>query len=879
MAGDHFQLDGILSSGHGRRPSLGWCRLCLTLFLALGLRCSSATVDRLDIQLTVRDGYLAADPASSRLQLSPAYLALLRPSPDPAADLRLLLLTEVDRLLKSRGRVVDQLLGAAARDDLRRGRLDRASFLAGLDRTNLAWKAAVTHFSRWRVQHRDRMEGTMQDVHHNLLGAGALDDAWRAGPLRPAVAKDSLEDAPENESDQDHAEPSEPVDLDRLFLEGQLPLLLRAAPLTERYLAASAFRPSVNLGEFGITNRPSRLGHSDERPAGNQAASDPGVITGRHLRRPLLRWAGQPWFRDRLVEPLADYFAMRGYAARYYDPAAIEGSADSTPPFGVGLHPKVPRLQPDGRVADERYLISPDPLLVGVFLRIPATDLHRLRLALYLLLPTEDYRRLPEDLFAGGALQQVEDPFAPTAEDSGSAPAIAHLDLQGEFGRTLRFSRTFLTQRFLSERLRFLGAAALTASLVNEAQTRDAQRLKSVELLIAPAPAPNAAPSAPEAAPGTTFATPNLELAPLTGDAATNTLSPQSFESELSHRDALPARVPFEPDHPNLFRVGVEHSPRKELRYFTQYTRVGLAGPDALSAEAGFQQQPLGRLSYHRDFLGFDTLDQRLTLGLTALSEFEPDRLANGQSFDERRTGGSLQLQWELLRDWHGHWLRLDLTTGYREATSEREERRFARERLLTGDLGLLYLRAWDGTPHSARLEIEPRLRVGHSDAQDRGFVVPEIHLSHHQFVGAFHQWDLRLRGAWASDATPERELPSFGGEESVRGYREDAGLGRTAWSIQNEYWIPVRLRPASPSPLLRLLRQNLALAAFVDVGGVHDTSDAFSGIKAGAGLGVRAVWQDSITLRLDWAHALDDSSLDRGGSMFYLTMTTRQGF
>jgi hemolysin activation/secretion protein len=142
----------------------------------------------------------------------------------------------------------------------------------------------------------------------------------------------------------------------------------------------------------------------------------------------------------------------------------------------------------------------------------------------------------------------------------------------------------------------------------------------------------------------------------------------------------------------------------------------------------------------------------------------------------------------------------------------------------------------------------------------------------------AFLEGDLRALGDWSSEDTPWSQRPTLGGEESVRGYRLDAFVGRSVWALQTEVWLPVfRCIRLENEALDKLWRRNLHLAAFADVGGVQGTVDDSDGFKAGAGLGLRVDLSDEVTLRLDWAQALTGSDGGRGGSLFYLSVVMRK--
>jgi hypothetical protein len=351
----------------------------------------------------------------------------------------------------------------------------------------------------------------------------------------------------------------------------------------------------------------------------------------------------------------------------------------------------------------------------------------------------------------------------------------------------------------------------------------------------------------------------------------------ESFANDTGRKDTSGRRAGYEPEGRNVFQGGIEYAPKRGLRYVLGYRRLGLLGDDALSTQLGFQNEPSGDVEYTRDFALFGAFERRLQISVRGFSDFTPERRIAGTDVDERRTGGEARTRLDLLRDLDGHSAQLTAGASWRESRTDRDGERVARRGITLVDVGALYLRSRDGTPSAARVEIEPLVTSGYDDDTGRWFARPSLDLRYHRFVGDFLQWDVRGRGATASGGTPDVELPSFGGDTSVRGYRPDAGLGRTAWALQNELWLPLRIGLGLPSGWQPFLRRNVAVAVLGDIGGLHGARDDFSGIKGGAGLGLRVVWQDHLTFRLDWAHTLGGRDHGRGGSGVYFTVTTRQ--
>ena len=166
------------------------------------------------------------------------------------------------------------------------------------------------------------------------------------------------------------------------------------------------------------------------------------------------------------------------------------------------------------------------------------------------------------------------------------------------------------------------------------------------------------------------------------------------------------------------------------------------------------------------------------------------------------------------------------------------------------------------------------------------------------QVLGSWHQrlsdsniLSLDVTGSMAATSrqTPIFLLPSLGGADTVRGFRQDAALGRKLWAVQTEFWAPVptTVTPRDGDSVREFLRKNIRLAAFVDFGGIYDTSlpvfggMAFpplsAGLRAGPGVGLRFL-QGPIALKLDWAYGLGGGPNGGGHGQFYIGVS-KYGF
>jgi hypothetical protein len=796
---------------------------------AMASSARSAETNILTVQLLLKDGYVRVDKSHSTLALRSDYQNWFQMSSN---QMQKELTSYLDRIFKQRGKLIEQLFTTNAAQLWRAGKLNSKE-LEGWNQINAKWNSEfVLKLNLWIDAHPNVVAGNAKTVFDGLLGLNPqkpLEPSYELSPLEvlPLILEDSS-----------------------AFQARGIIQYMVISPITAEYISPQGIRPREKSSPNG---------------------SWPGSITSTQLSQTLTSLKGQLWFSSKIERQLSDYLESRGVPVELQSQNSSEGPDDR-----AGLTILRPELTPAGKVKQERILFSQDPLLAGIFVRVAPEDTNSLRRALYMILPSDDFIRVTPNLADTNYFTRVLDPFK-TVE--GQTNYMVHLNLKEPPGSALRSRNQYVTGSYLTERLRYLGVAGFSAEKQNGERiaTSPTNRYKTVEMLITPTeqamPVSNSSDTAKVAS--------NL-VSKVTFDRGTNYTQPSSFETESSRRAEALRKLTYEPDFPNFFRVGTEYSPKQPQRYFAAYTRNGLTGgPNSISGQVGWQDGAFGDLTYTRDFFLFDSLNRRLQLSAGGFSDYQPQRLLAGKEIDQRRNGGEASANLDLFRDWHQHWLRLDLAASFQEVTLHQSETRFDSERLSTADLGLVYLYHWNGTPGSARMEILPRVRLGYAQDAGDAFIRPSVEITYHRFLGSFAQWECSAQAAWASSGTPMIEWPTLGGESSVRGYRFTAGTGRSTWSVQNELWIPIFLRQriGLPDAIDRMVRRNLSLAAFIDVGGVGQTDDSFSGTKAGAGLGVRFVYNDLLTIRLDWAHALGEAEQTRGGGMFYLSVTTRRGF
>jgi hemolysin activation/secretion protein len=212
-----------------------------------------------------------------------------------------------------------------------------------------------------------------------------------------------------------------------------------------------------------------------------------------------------------------------------------------------------------------------------------------------------------------------------------------------------------------------------------------------------------------------------------------------------------------------------------------------------------------------------------------------------------------------------------------------RNERTVSKQNLTTLDLGLRFF--FDnrmGLRRPSTIEIKPQVRFGLGLSSDESaFTVFNLNGTYHTELNRLFDFDLKGRTLFASKRTPIFEQPSFGSEDTVRGFRRDDAIGRILWSVQPEIWLRMRGILSSPfdvvtgetNKLKKFVRDSVSFALFYDVGGVYRTTNSISGARSGAGAGLRFNYQRIAVFKLDWGYGIGDGLNGKGRGRFYFTV------
>ena len=319
--------------------------------------------------------------------------------------------------------------------------------------------------------------------------------------------------------------------------------------------------------------------------------------------------------------------------------------------------------------------------------------------------------------------------------------------------------------------------------------------------------------------------------------------------------------------------VGGQYLPGQGIRAFALAQKSELPLPymdAALSVRAGSGGGPtaLATASFSADYIAFEQIHHRLSFALEGGQDSVADRFLLGSKLDEHRRGGMVRTEFEWFRDRDGHLLKLFAEGHHDTVTLSKSGTGTLKQNVTTIDFGAVHLYQSAESPLPWLLRLEPDFLVAPSAANQQGFHRIRLAARFEHALPARYALHLAGRFEQSSRNTPEFDLPSLGGADSVRGFRQDDALGQRLWSLQNELWTPV---PALTS--VDFVRDNLRLATFFDLGNAYRTGEQHPGLRKGTGLGVRMTY-GPVVLKADVAYGIGHADTHSRKLQFYFGAT-----
>jgi len=327
----------------------------------------------------------------------------------------------------------------------------------------------------------------------------------------------------------------------------------------------------------------------------------------------------------------------------------------------------------------------------------------------------------------------------------------------------------------------------------------------------------------------------------------------------------------------NFIGAGLDYRPGQGVRPFATYTRErlhALSDQDSLTLTAGANGKALGALDYTSDFAFFGALHHHLSLHFSGSSDFQEKRFLFGGLTDERRTGALLHASYELFRDLNHMQLQISADGRQTRVLLSPAGLPSSTTNLTTLDLGATFVLDQLSGRFGRHLEITPTVRLGLPLTDNEpSYQTAKLTGSFQQNLPKLYQLHFNGSAQFATTGTPVFELPSFGGDGSVRGFRRDDGLGRTVLSLQSELWNPIPGFSNSSGKIGQFVHRNVWLAAFFDAGGIFQAVDPVSGARQGAGIGARVNYR-LVIFKLDWAYGIGTGRTGDGRGRTYFSIS-----
>ncbi len=260
------------------------------------------------------------------------------------------------------------------------------------------------------------------------------------------------------------------------------------------------------------------------------------------------------------------------------------------------------------------------------------------------------------------------------------------------------------------------------------------------------------------------------------------------------------------------------------------FSALGNLQSPSLNLSGGGPSGTLGAASYSANFVGGSA-------SINAGASEERNRVLDGVEVNQQSTTESATLSWEPWRGLDGNIVLLQLVPSHAIVLNRT---------LNTTEPSIQFVH-----PHTI---IEPRALIALRFADC--IVTANTHRT-------FDDWEYDLSGRFENAAgdPPIFELPSFGGADTVRGFRADDAIGRRLWSSQNELWwhVTQHLPP-------------LKIATFFDLGGAYQTTGSHAGLRAGPGTGLRLDLRVAV-LKFDWAYGFGQAATGGSRGKFYFNV------
>lgn len=340
----------------------------------------------------------------------------------------------------------------------------------------------------------------------------------------------------------------------------------------------------------------------------------------------------------------------------------------------------------------------------------------------------------------------------------------------------------------------------------------------------------------------------------------------------------------------NFIGLGVDFFLQDETRFKVVFQRL-LQDRSNLSLEVAYAFNESGIAegglvfsgSYAKDYLFFNALKKRLSLQISAGSNFTANRVFNNEFFKERRTGGKVRTEIDWYRDRTNQLFQSYLSLKEEKVALDNfEETAAISTTIFSTEWGNIFYTISPIKLFTTRFKLENSLKFGwtgvNEDSQATYFSTGRIQANLNQKIVKGMAFDFTAYTEWNSPNTPFFE--QIGHQVSVnRGFKEDAVIGRSLLGGTIEFWTPLPKFGNKASKLNAYFYKHLRLALFSDFSRYNKVLDEEDAVNLWSpGLGLRLL-MPPVQINFDWAFRRSSLNNLSGGSQFSLNLILNSPF
>lgn len=284
--------------------------------------------------------------------------------------------------------------------------------------------------------------------------------------------------------------------------------------------------------------------------------------------------------------------------------------------------------------------------------------------------------------------------------------------------------------------------------------------------------------------------------------------------------------------------------------------------------------------NYFKDFVFFQALKKRVSVQLTANSLFSANRIILEDSLKERRSGGKFQTEIEWFRNISGNLLLSRISLASQKVTlTDFDDIGKLNTTIAFAEIGFFHNYFKNSAQFATRLVLEPTFRLGlngiNSDTASDFYLTSKLRLHFNQNLSQGFSFNLDGHLEFDSKYAPAFEQSALQTNQN-RGFKEDAVIGRSSWTLQPEFWIPLPKFGDPTSTINQYLFKYIRIAVFTDISYFDKmlvTQGTTKGFWYSPGLGIRFI-KFPTQINFDWAYGIAPNEILPGRSQFSINLT-----